>query len=48
MIAKGLHVLVAKPMALTSEDAWRMVAAAEQANRVLMVGYPSCLQGNNG
>lgn len=33
----GLHVLVDKPMALTSHEAWTMVEAAEQAKRVLMV-----------
>ncbi|MGC9348939.1 MAG: Gfo/Idh/MocA family protein [Anaerolineae bacterium] len=36
---RGLHVLVEKPMALESEDAWAMVEAAEEADRVLMVGY---------
>lgn len=41
----GLHVMVEKPMALASNDAWSMVAAAEKAKRVLMVGYPSRLQG---
>ena len=34
---RGLHVLVQKPMALTSRDAWAMVDAAEQAGRVLIV-----------
>jgi len=38
-LERGLHVLVEKPMALTSADAWAMVNAAEKANRVLMVGY---------
>lgn len=36
-LERGLHVLVDKPMALTSADAWAMVEAAEKANRVLMV-----------
>jgi predicted dehydrogenase len=36
-LERGLHVLVDKPMALTSQEAWTMVAAAEQAQRVLMV-----------
>ncbi|MCJ7550664.1 MAG: Gfo/Idh/MocA family oxidoreductase [Anaerolineae bacterium] len=36
---RGLHVLVEKPMALTAEDGWAMVAAAERADRVLMVAY---------
>jgi predicted dehydrogenase len=35
----GLHVLVQKPMALTSDEAWTMVNAAEKAERVLMVVY---------
>ena len=38
-LERGLHVLVEKPMALTSKDAWAMVEAAERAKRVLMVGY---------
>ncbi|MCJ7548347.1 MAG: Gfo/Idh/MocA family oxidoreductase [Anaerolineae bacterium] len=38
-LERGLHVLVEKPMALTSEDAQAMVRAAEKAGRVLMVGY---------
>jgi len=36
---RGLDVLVEKPLALRSEDAWEMVRAAERAGRVLMVGY---------
>lgn len=38
-LGRGLHVLVEKPMALTSKDAQRMMEAAIQADRVLMVGY---------
>jgi predicted dehydrogenase len=38
-LERGLHVLVEKPMALTGADARNMVQAADQANRVLMVGY---------
>jgi predicted dehydrogenase len=38
-LERGLHVLVQKPMALTSEDAWKMVDAAERAGRVLTVAY---------
>jgi predicted dehydrogenase len=43
-LQRGLHVLLEKPMCLTSKDAWAMVDAAERASRVLMVGYPNrCL-----
>ncbi len=35
----GKHVLVEKPMAVTTDEARRMIAAAEEANRILMVGY---------
>jgi predicted dehydrogenase len=38
-LERGLHVFVEKPMALASADAQRMVAAAAQADRTLMVGY---------
>ena len=44
-LERGRHVLVDKPMALTSEDARAMVAAAEKAGRVLTVGYNS--RGNS-
>lgn len=37
----GLHVLLEKPMALTSADAIAMVQAAERAGRVLTLGYNS-------
>jgi predicted dehydrogenase len=43
-LERGLHVLVQKPMSLTSEDAWSMVDAAEQASCVLQVVYN--LRGN--
>ena len=33
----GKHVLVEKPMAATTEDAWRMVQAARTSGRTLMV-----------
>jgi len=36
-LERGLHVLVDKPMALTSHEAWAMVEAAEKAHKVLMV-----------
>jgi predicted dehydrogenase len=43
-LERGLYVLVEKPVALTSSDAWEMVEAAEQDDRTLMVGYNSrCL-----
>jgi predicted dehydrogenase len=35
----GKHVLVEKPIALTTEDADRMVAAARRAGRLLMVAH---------
>ena len=38
-LERGLHVLVEKPMALTTQDARAMSEAAAQADRVLMVGY---------
>lgn len=36
-LERGLHVLVDKPMALTSREAWTMVEAAARANKILMV-----------
>jgi myo-inositol 2-dehydrogenase / D-chiro-inositol 1-dehydrogenase len=33
----GKHVLVEKPMALSLEDAWRMIDASRKASRMLMV-----------
>jgi UDP-N-acetylglucosamine 3-dehydrogenase len=38
-LAAGCHVLVEKPVAATVEEARDMVAAAERADRVLMVGH---------
>ena len=36
---QGLHVLVEKPLALKSEDAYAMVEAARLSKRILTVGY---------
>ena len=38
-LEQGLHVLVEKPMALTSADAQKMASAAKEAEGILMVGY---------
>lgn len=38
-LRRGLHVLVEKPMALHAADAGRMLEAAAQAGRVLMVAH---------
>jgi predicted dehydrogenase len=38
-LAAGVHVFVEKPMAWTPAQARRLLAAAEAAERVLMVGY---------
>ena len=35
----GVHVLIEKPIALSAEHAWRMVAAAERAGIVTQVGF---------
>ncbi len=37
---RGLHVFVEKPMCFSTDEAAEMVAAAESAGVVLMVGYP--------
>lgn len=37
--ARGVHLLVEKPIALTSEQGWRMVEAAEQAGIKTQVGF---------
>jgi predicted dehydrogenase len=44
-LARGLHVLVDKPMALSSREAWAMVDAAQQANKILMVAYNNRTEG---
>ena len=37
--ARGVHLLLEKPIALSSEQAWRMVAAAERAGIKTQVGF---------
>ncbi len=37
--ARGVHILIEKPIALTSADAWRMVQAAESAGIQTQVGF---------
>lgn len=44
-LERGLHVLVEKPLAASSRDAWAMVEAARRARRVLMVSYQNRLKG---
>ncbi len=39
--ARGVHLLLEKPIALSSEHAWRMVAAAEAAGIKTQVGFQS-------
>jgi predicted dehydrogenase len=36
---RGIHVFIEKPIALSSEDGWRMVAAAEEAGIQTQVGF---------
>jgi predicted dehydrogenase len=36
---RGIHILIEKPIALQSEDAWRMVEAAERAAIKTQVGF---------
>ncbi len=38
-LSRGVHVLVKKPIAETLAQAEQLVAAAEQSNRILMVGH---------
>ena len=37
--ANGVHIFIEKPIALTSQQAWAMVEAAEQAGIVTQVGF---------
>jgi predicted dehydrogenase len=37
--ARGIHLLIEKPVALTTEQAWKMVAAAESARIKTQVGF---------
>ncbi|MFO0973133.1 MAG: Gfo/Idh/MocA family oxidoreductase [Phycisphaerae bacterium] len=39
LLARGMHVLVEKPLAPTAADAERLVSAARRAGRVLAVGH---------
>lgn len=39
--AKGLHVVVEKPMAATLEQAERMLAATERAHTLLLINWPT-------
>ncbi len=38
-LEQGKHVLVEKPMAVSSDEARRMTAAAQAAGKTLMIGY---------
>jgi hypothetical protein len=38
-IARGIHVMVEKPIASTVEQGWDIIAAAREANVTLMVGH---------
>ncbi|GKU76099.1 Gfo/Idh/MocA family protein [Paenibacillus sp. L3-i20] len=42
LLQKGIHVLCEKPMARTSDEAWRMVEAAKHSSAKLMIGQ--CLR----
>lgn len=42
LLERGIHVLCEKPVARTSEEAWRMAAAAKSTGKTLMIGQ--CLR----
>ncbi len=44
-LEKGLPVLVEKPIAATSKDAWEMARVAERTGKTLTVGYGNRLRG---
>jgi len=44
-LERGLHVMVEKPMAISTEDAMSMVAASRKHSRILMVGHNSRCSG---
>jgi predicted dehydrogenase len=46
MLAAGRHVLVEKPMALTSDQAERMALAAKKAGRLLVQAYRAAFEPN--
>ncbi|MBH5320229.1 Gfo/Idh/MocA family oxidoreductase [Paenibacillus sp. GSMTC-2017] len=42
LLQRGIHVLCEKPIARTSDEAWRMVEAARHSSKTLMIGH--CLR----
>ena len=42
LLEKGINVLCEKPVAISSEDGWRMVNAAKESGKTLMIGQ--CLR----
>jgi predicted dehydrogenase len=46
-LARGLHVLCEKPMAMNALEAQRMAAAAERAKKVLMIAYKMRFEREN-
>ncbi len=45
--AAGVHVLCEKPMAVTEEDCWAMIKAAEQNHSKLMIAYRLHFEAGN-